>query len=367
MATRALSIGAMVLAAMADGTFLRIAQDPRAQFGDDTTRNGRRLGASLMPERTVDENNYTEDVVRYRTMVANHGTRYSAPQYKKGELIGTVKVSLFNSDIGRDIKGKDLDAIKRLLGRQQNAQAIATTNRLLDRLIVRALVDINEINIWEAIVEGVAHLRGNNGYTEDVAYPNPAGHRVTAGGDWTDPDYDPMLDLLAAKTLYSGKGLGPSRAFAGEPVVNTLLSHPLIIARGVLVAGQVPSALDLPALNNILTRNGLPAIEQYDAVAHTETGPRPFLARDAFVMTAETENSEVIADQDDADQEEVEGTIGYVAMGTPHNREDAGRAVRAVYDDAKGGGVKMEGWQECAPVVTDPEAIFAIRGITTGA
>lgn len=366
---RILSIGALVAAAIADGTIARVIRDPLAQFGTDSAR---RLGASFMPERPQDANDYTEERVSYRTMVANHGTRYSKPQYKQGAIIGTVKVSLFESDIAADLKGKELQAVKNQLGRNQSAQAIAAVTRFVDRLITRALVDINEVNIWEAVVEGVAHLRGNNGYSEDVQYPNAPGHRVTAGGDWTDPDYDPMLDMQAGFNLYASKGLRPARAFAGTPLINTLLSHPLMMARGITVANTSAAALDLDGLNTILQRNQLPAIERYDEVYRREdTGAQPFLKRDAFVMLAATDQTETVdggdAGANAADAEEVTNTIGYVGMGIPDNREENGRAFTLDYDEHKGGGIEATGWQTSAPVITEPESVFAITGITTGA
>lgn len=351
----------------ADGTIPRLARDRTAQFG---TRAERLLGSELMPEREVDENEYVDDEVRYRTIIALAGTRYSPVQYKEGALGGSVKVSLFESDIGRDIKGKKLDTLRKYLGGRRTREAIAQIVNFVDVLLIRAGVHRNELWRWQAIVDGLARLRGDNGMALDVAYPNPAGHRVTAAGTWSNNAYDPIQDIAAGQTLFSGKGLSAGRAFAGTPAINILLANDNVKKRtGISVidgSGNIVSAAaatSLTALNQILERDNLPPIERYDAQYATEEGTGHYLARNAFVMTAATGRDETIDLGDNNEPEIVNGTIGYVGMGIPSNRSEPGRAVRVTYDDEKGGGVDGQMWQTSAPVIMEPEGLFVIKNI----
>ncbi len=95
-----MDIYTLVQQMMADGTFARIAGNPAAQFG---TPKRSYLGAEILPEKTVEENAYREDGIRYRTVIANSGSRYSPSQKEDGgALVGTFLVELGNQDIARE-------------------------------------------------------------------------------------------------------------------------------------------------------------------------------------------------------------------------------------------------------------------------
>src|SRR4051794_1173403 len=96
----------LVKTAMADGTFATIAGNQAAQFGPPSRQY---LGATLLPEKQVAKNIFRETGVRYRTIIANDGTRYSPAQKKSGELIGSMLVELGHSDIAREITAEDYD------------------------------------------------------------------------------------------------------------------------------------------------------------------------------------------------------------------------------------------------------------------
>jgi hypothetical protein len=65
---------------MADGLLAQVANNPAAAYTDGRARVY--LGPSLLPERRT-ENAFTDYGVRFRTVIANDGTRYSPAQLKR--------------------------------------------------------------------------------------------------------------------------------------------------------------------------------------------------------------------------------------------------------------------------------------------
>ena len=109
-----MDIAALVNSMIEAMSFYRLTNDPLAGYGegDDVY-----LGAKYLPERPVPDNSYTEMAVRYRSPIANHGTRYSPVQIKEGQIMGTVKVDLGYSDIGAELTGETYDQLIRLMQR----------------------------------------------------------------------------------------------------------------------------------------------------------------------------------------------------------------------------------------------------------
>ena len=62
----AIDIGTLITRMREDGMIDGIAQRTTAQFG---TRSQRLIGAELLPERTVERNEYTEESVEYHTVI----------------------------------------------------------------------------------------------------------------------------------------------------------------------------------------------------------------------------------------------------------------------------------------------------------
>src|SRR5215204_3302639 len=108
-----MDIGTLITSMNADGTIPTIARNPAAQFGRPARQY---LGATLLPEVMVDLNMYREESVKYRTIVANDGTRYSPTQLKSGDLIGSMLVELGESDIARQYTAQQYDAMLRYIG-----------------------------------------------------------------------------------------------------------------------------------------------------------------------------------------------------------------------------------------------------------
>lgn len=363
-----MDIRSLINAIRQNGYFALIALNLLAQFGA-LRRNY--IGATLLPERLVPMNAYREYAIRYRTLIANDGTRYSPVQKKGNELVGDFLVELGESDIGAEISARDYDALMQLLNTQATEQATAQIINWSDVVLNRALLEHNEKQRWEAIVNAQVMRRGDNGYRETVQYSDPAGHRVNAGGQWSDPTYDPFIhDILPLVDMMWSKGFTVNRIFASRQIVTLLANNPKVQARagGIIsnVGGQltvIQQRASLDAINNAFTRDGLPPIEEYNLQYRTQTGTAPFLARNVLVMVATTGQDETI-DRGDAEPVVLTDTLGYVGVGRAAGQPTPGRVLRVEAFDNKPPRVEGEGWQTSLPVITIPEAIGVIGAIS---
>lgn len=346
-----------------------LALDARAQFG---TPDRQYLGTTLLPERNVDENVFEETAIRYRTVVANAGTRYSPVQIKGPNILtGSFLVKLAEQDIGAEFTSQDYDALLKVLGRGQSMEAVARVTRWLDIAINRALLDLNEAYRWQAIVDALVQARGNAGYAEDISYSNPAGHRANAAGSWTGATpVDPFLDIFAMAQVLSGKGYRVNRMIAGSTVVAKILSNPKVAERlgtiritGPGTIAGITRRVTLAAVNAMLAEDQIPPIEVYDAQYNTSTGTQWFLKRDVLVMAATTGQEEEIR-QGESVVEILPNVLGYHAIGRAAGQPTSGRVIRMEAFENKPPRIEGEGWQTSLPVITQPEAIGVIKNIT---
>lgn len=349
-----------------DGTINTIARNRRAQFG----RNGRNyLGATLLPEREVQENAFREEAIRYRTVVANDGTRYSPTQLKQGDLVGSFLVELGESDIARQFDSQMYDALIRYLAQNQSMQAVASITNWLDTTVNLGLVEHDEKQRWQAIVDASVVRVGDNGYGETIALSNPAGHRVAQSAPWSTDSTDIFEQIFTMADLLASKGYTVNRMVTSRNVLSKMAGNNTVKTRtGIAVvnpSGQITSAAGRAtrdAINGILQADGLPAIEIYDLQYRTQTGTEYFLKRDVFVLVASTGQDETI---DFGDEEELfPDTLGYLAIGRAAGQDEPGRVIRAEAFEDKPPRIKGEGWQTSFPVITHPEAIAVIHSIT---
>jgi hypothetical protein len=350
----------------ADGTIDTIARNRRAQFG----RTGRRyLGATLLPERTVEQNMFREEAIRYRTVIANDGTRYSPTQLKSGDLIGSFSVELGNSDIARQFDSQMYDALLRYLQSNQTMEAVASVTNWLDTTVNLALVELEEKQRWEAIVDASVVRLGDNEYSETVSYSNPAGHRAAQTAAWSTDSTDIFEDIFTMADLLASKGYTVSRMITSRPVLSKMANNNTVKTRtGVAVvntSGQIQSASGRATLNNInavLESDGLPPIETYDLQYRTQSGTGYFLKRDVFVLVATTNQDETL---DFGDTEELfPDTLGYLAIGRAAGQSAPGRVIRAEAKEDKPPRIEAEGWQSSLVVIQHPEAIAVVHSIT---
>lgn len=353
-----------------DRQFDTIARNPLAQFG---TERRPLLGATLLPERLVNENSFTEEAIRYRSIIALGAGRYS-PSQKRGEglITGKVDVVLAEADIAREFTSRDYDALIRLLAQNNDIQAMVTLLDWVDMTVVRPLAEILELWRWQAITDSEVVVAGDNELEETVPFPDPVGHRAAAGGVWSNNAYDPMDDIIAMADLLVSKGYQPSRIVTSRTVSNLLLRNTNMIERfngsNIVVTGGSVTAVPrttrgtLADLNGYLAAEGLPAIETYDVTYNTETQSRRFMKEDAFHMFATTGRDESILTSETVDV--LEDTLGYTAIGRAAGQSGPGRVIRVEPKTDKPPRVEAEGWETGLPVITEPEGITVITGIS---
>lgn len=349
-----------------DGSITTVMKNPLAQFGSG---NRRYLGAELLPERPVLQNEYKEENIRYRTVIANDGGRYSPVQRKKGDLIGSMEVALGDSDIGREFSGRDYDMLMRILNMNASMDAALQMLNWLDTVINRALVELNEKQRWQALVNASVVRSGHNGYSETVSYPNPSGHRVNAGGTWSNNSYDPYSDILAIVALLEGKGYKVSRIITRRSVLSILQLNAKMRERGgittINVSNQLaaaPGRLDLSTINAILGKDGLPPIELYDLQYRTQTGTSYFLPAGTMVFVCTTGRDENLDLGDSVKQ--VTDTLGYHAIGLPTGYSEPGRVAELFPKRDRPPRIDSQGWQASIPVITEAEAVAVISSIS---
>jgi hypothetical protein len=347
-----------------EGTLDVIVGNPMAQFGP-TARSY--LGATVLPERLVPANEYWESQIRYRTLIANDGTRYSPVQIKQqGQLIGEFLVSLGHQDIGAQFSSRDYDALIDLLGRNLGIQAEATLIDWFDLTVNRALIERTEVQRWQAIIDAQVVRVGDNAYHEVVTYPNPPGHRVAVGGNWASDAYDPMDDIMGIAEFLADKGYTIGRFITSRRVGTMLLRNENIAKRAgrFVLTTQTEMFMNSTTMgdvNAVMAMNGFPSVELYDLTYFTATGIERFIPDDVFIILAATGQDTSVAFAED--MRYLPNIAGYTAIGRPAGVPAPGRVLRATVQTDKPPRVEAEGWQASLPVVTDPESIVVLSGI----
>lgn len=356
-----------------ENAFYELINNPLAQFG--TQDPIPYVGATLLPEVNQPQNEYTERDIRFRSVIANDSERYSPVQIKGTMKTASFRVSLGDSDIGNQMDAREYDEFIRLLrsagaGVPGSPGALATLLNWADLSLVQPLLMRNEKYRWDAMVDGQVIRVGDNGYREVVDFAKPTGHRVAAGGVWSNNAYDPYPDIVAGAEFLASKGYTVNRMFAGGSVTSKLLNNTnikqrlgrVVIAPGVITG--IPGRASKEDLDGLFGEDNLPPIEQYDKQYFTQSSSGYYLKRNVLVMVASTGRSKSIS-LGDADPLIVPNTLGYIGIGTPQGAAAPGRVihVRAI-ENSKPYRVEGESWQVSGPVVQDPEAIYVITGIS---
>jgi hypothetical protein len=313
-------------------------------------------------------------------VIANDGTRYSPAQKKGNDIVGSMSVKLQEQDIAAEFTSEDYDNLLAIAnlnaasGNQGNPTMMGTI-QVTDWFKVRvllALVEKVEKMRWEALVDAQVKLEGDNIPAGTVVnYPNPAGHRVAAGGTWSDDTYDPLADIFAMMEFADSKGYTIGRLIAGNSVIFKLLNNAKIKAAvGGYVSVDNMGALQgaqgrvaRAKLNEYLQENDLPAIEPYNRRYRTQTGHNHFLKRDVLFGAAITDRN-VEIDLGDDEPLPMRNVMGYVGMGRPAGAPGPGRSTDIEMFTKKPPRVEAEGWQTSLPVNQDPESAFVITGIS---
>lgn len=367
-----MDIAALVESMKRTSQFQTVINNPLAAFGRG---NRRYLGQEILPERRVPQNEYTETGIRYRTVIANDGTRYSPVQLKQGTLSGSFRVSLGHQDIGSEFTSRDYDALLEMIGpvTGDNPPMRAVANLLdwLDKTVNLPLIERMELQRWQAIVAASVVRTGDDGYSETVTYPNPTGHRVAAGGVWSNNAYDPYADIIAGAEKLRTKGYEVSRVITSTPVASKLSNNLLVktrVGRVSVISGTVvglPGRASREEINSLLGEDNIPPIETYDLTYNTQDSTGYFLAQTVFVMVGTTGLEEEFDPGGDTEQlESLKETLGYAALGRAAGQQGPGRVAVVNAFENKPPRIEGEGWQASIPVILEPEAIYVITGIS---
>lgn len=351
-----------------DGDLETIARDPSIQFG---TPNRRYIGAELMPDRPVTENQFTESDIRYFTSPANDATRYSEPQMKQVALAASQDVKLGEIDIAAQLTGRDFDNIRKVAITNPGA-AKAQLIAWLTIGLRLSLVEKSEIQRWNAILDAVVQIVGTDGKVSQVALSNPIGHRITVpSGTTAAPtgwygNEDPMDAIFAMKTFLSNKGYELLRVIGDSEVTNALVTNAVIQSRlGVLTVsgGALTSRVGLPSkqiLDAYMQSFGIPAIEEYNLTYRTQLGTGFFKRRGALAFICATGRSETI-DNGDSTLQVIENVSGYNAVGMAVGEDTPGAVIRTEARNLKPIGIYGQAFQTSMPITTEPEAIGIIN------
>lgn len=349
-----------------DGSFDTITRNPLAQFGSEARRY---VGATFLPERAVPSNMFREANIRYRPVLAKDGTAYSPAQIVgRSATVGEMLVELSYSDIAQQLKGEEYDRLQEMVRMGGEAEAEAEVRLFLDNMI-RGLVELDELRIWQALINAQVTGVGQNGRNWTVDYPNPANHRANAGGAWSNDAYDPFDDIVAMVDLLDSKGYRVSRIITSSRVVNLMASNPKVQQRsGVLQISEsgtlaMSGAFGIrSAANNSMTNSGLPIIETYDLSTEAEDGTiTKFIPDDVMVFVSQTGRNATVTLE--TGTQVVPDTLGYLAVGRAAGQAQPGRVsfVEPFFD--KPPRLEAQAWQATMPVITEPEAIAVIKSI----
>lgn len=369
-----MDINTLVQGMIGDGKFRAISNNPLAQFG---TTKKRYLFSELLPERQVKENSFREDRIRYRTVIANDSTRYSPVQIKAGVITGSFLVELGNSDTGSELTAKDYDAFLDLVrrasgdgGDKPTMEATARLTQWADATLNLPMVEKRELQRAQALCEAEITRKGDDGYEEVVQLSNPAGHRVETGaGDWDDPDYPIMEDILVGIELLASKGYTVNRIITTTTIRALMSKNKDIKERAGKIVVDASGALraatgraSLEQINAMLEGESLPPLEIYDTQYQTQTSSGFFMPRRDLLMVATTGRDEII-DMGDEEPLIMSDTLGYTPIGTAAGESQPGVKVLVTPFQNKPPRIEGETWQTHFVVPTEPEAIYRVRAL----
>ncbi|HXG86526.1 MAG TPA: major capsid protein [Pyrinomonadaceae bacterium] len=360
-------ISGLIAQANTDGRFAQIANDPFTQFG---TKARRYIGAELMPEKTVESNMFQDEAFELLSTLANDESRHSPPTMQKIAKSAAMSVILGDSGLASQLNTPDFDALRRYLSRGQDMDALS---RLLEfpEKFNTALQEYNERQRWQMIVSSNVVRDGDNGYKETLAFDAPTGHRVNAGATWTGDATvrDPFTDILAGVDFLAGKGKTVSRIITGRSVSSILTLNSKMMSRtGVTVVNNIgaigvsPARASQSGLSDAFGREGLPAPETYDLMWKKGATSGYFLPRNVVVLVAGTDNSTTVERNGQAFN--LEGTIGYTAIGPVAGFSAPGRQIRVDFIDDIPPRVEGKSKQTSFPVLQDRESVYVISAIT---
>jgi len=345
----------------ANGDFAVIVNNTIAQFG---VPNRRYQFAELLPEKKVKKNLYRENGIRFRTIVANDGTRYSPVQKKDGKLVSSVLVELGESDIGADITAEDYDTLIDMIATQAGLDpASEFVRNWADAVLNLALVEHNERQRVAAIVAGQIIRKGDGGYLETVNYPNFAGQRTNATVQWSDNNNDPFVsDILPMVERLRAKGFVINR-IKTSGTVRSILQRNEKVRNAVVGRSDAAGLISIAKLNEYMGSNELPPLETYDLTYQLQGDVTSwFYPRNSMTFICTTGRDQTV--DTGTEQITLTDTLGYTGVGRAAGESMPGRKLLVRHMEDKPPRVDGQGWQTSAPVIQEPEASGTIGAIS---
>ncbi len=337
--------------------------NPLAQFG---TTQRPLLGASILPVRLdptmLPGMSKTFSSIKYRTVIATPGSRFSRPVMVGNQLTGSYELALGFSQVASQIDTSIVNALNLLIEQGNDIESVARITRWFDTVITQALNSRLEKDRWDAIVAAQITRTGANGLSELVSMPNASGQRVAVGGTWSNDTYNPFDDIAARINWFADRGMNIARIITSRRVVGILAGNDKMKQFAAGSTTAVTPFLSLEDLNRLFAANALPPLELYETRYSTEDTTARYLADDVMVFVAETGRDEIV-DLGDAKPINLPNTIGNTILGVVLGESGAGAASNIEYTEKYPPALYAEGMQESAPYLEEPEAFSVITGI----
>jgi hypothetical protein len=366
-----------------DGSFDKVMLNNLSQLGSLSMLNmGREmLGARYLPDEMRRKNEYREQSVRYRAVIATDGTPYTPPQLVKGALVGSMKVEYGHHDVKVEMDASQIEALEDLIemtaeSRGEAAAELMAQQQLLDWVDTSVNLSLQlkkELQRWQAIVDAQVSRVFPGGTTETVAFPNPPGHRFNAGGLWSSDAYDPFDDIMAACNKLWSLGFNIDAMITSTSVVSLLALNEKVRTRAGYLSTSGGSVLPvsisgygLADVNAAVRRSSsssqtMPDIVTYDLQYPTQSGTAYFLPRNCFVLIGSTgENRQILTDERIFP---LYNTLGYYGVGRVEGYKQPGPIIHVDTYDKKPVSIVGEGYMTGFPVITNPESICVIKNI----
>jgi hypothetical protein len=360
-------INTLLMRLQEEGRFDSLANNPNLQFTADSQEL---LFSSLLPERLVQANTFTEDGIRFKTLMANDSTRYSPPVKRGNAILSSTTVSLADSDIAAELTMQAYESFIRTF-QASPMQAVANLLRFFETGVAMPLAVLREKYRADIFDKGYVERRGANNFYELVKFPEPAGHRITVL-DWSDPEADILGVLKSAKRMLRDKGYNVTRMITNSDVIDDyFLKNDAIKQYGVMMVNASPiqgtTAFTLPAMDEYqvvfkaLGAAQLPVPQIYDHGYDTETGTgyQKFLNSKIILVCNTGRESEPVNLGDDTNLV-LPNTLGYTAIGLTTGQLQPGVRTKVTSYDGKDARIEAYGWQTTFPVLQDPEAYVVI-------
>lgn len=371
-----------------EGHFPMLMLNPLAQFSTET---GALLGARLLPERLVPQNEYRETDIRWKTRPALDNNRYSPTQMQAGgQLIGGFLVELGHTDTQSQLTPKEYDDLLILLARTGgDMEAIARLIRWADMMLVRPHTLKNEIQRWQAWLLGTVERKTVDGNMEPIEFYREPDHVLTIPGGteatpagWHDPTYDIFDDIGTAVEKLEDKGYQATGLYCTPQLARTIKRNDKVKERNTMTVvrdGALTSQnprLTTQQLTELFLDESFPTLTTYNGGYEGVDGFQRYMevedGYDYMLVTGSTNrNYDMAVDYQGTTELDVSGftensitltnVLGYHAIGRNAGKSAPGRSVNTWNATRKPEGLGGESYQTGSPVTQDPQSFIVLR------